>query len=323
MNSEDRRRRDFVGRNRNEVVEELEDAARLVVFGNRVGNLAQNLFGVGPQHGDFVEERRVEHHVGVLLIGEDVPLLAAAHGGPARERGQRVGAPLRVVAGQTAQKAVVGGGDAREVVHRHGREARDVDAELLLFGNRGRQPRIQSVDAFDDQNRTLVERERGVVPRAAARDEVVARNIDALAAHEPAQMVVEQVEVDGLQRLVVVLPVGVLRGLLAVHEVVVERDEHGVQPQHAELDAQPLGRGGLAARRGAGDQHDARAAQQVGLENGVGHLGELAFVERLGEFYHASGVAREDLGIDVAHGGDPHDADPRLVFAEDAEHFGS
>ena len=48
-----------------------------------------------------------------------------------------------------------------------------------------------------------------------------------------------------------------------------------------------------------------RAAQQVGLENGVGHLGELAFVERLGEFYHASGVAREDLGIDVAHGGDP------------------
>ena len=73
-------------------------------------------------------------------------------------------------------------------------------------------------------------------------------------------MVVEQFEVDGFERFVVILAVGVLRGLFAVHEVV-ERDQHRFQPQHAQLDAQPLGRGGLAARRGTGDQHDAHAAR--------------------------------------------------------------
>ena len=138
----------------------------------------------------------------------------------------------------------------------------------------------------------------------------VARNIDALAAHQAAEVVVEQFEVDGFERFVVILAVGVLRGLFAVHEVVVERDQHGVQSQHAQLDAQPFGRGGLAAAGGAGDQHHAGAARKVGVVDGVGHPGELALVERFGEFDQAAAVAREHLRIDVAHGGDAHDPDP-------------
>ena len=248
-------------------------------------------------------------------------LLAAADRGPAREGGQRVGTPLRVVARQAAQQAVVRGGDAREVVHRHRCEARDVDAELLLFGNRGGQPRVEPVDPLDDEDRPLVERQRGVVPRAASGDEVVARDIDAFALHQAAQVVVEQFEVDGFERLVVVVAVLVLRGLLAIDEVVVERDQHGAQSEHAQVDAQPFGRGGLAARRGSRDEHHAGPAREVRLGDGVGYFGEFPLVEGLGQLDHAAGVAREDLRIDVADGRDTHDAHPRLVFAEDAEHL--
>ena len=120
---DDRRGRDLVGRDGGEVFQELQHAPRLVVLGYRVGNLAEDLFGIGAQHRDFVEKRRVEHDVGVFLVGEDVLLLAAADGAPARKRRHGICAALRIVAREAAQQAVVGRGDAREVVHRHRREA--------------------------------------------------------------------------------------------------------------------------------------------------------------------------------------------------------
>ena len=177
------------------------------------------------------------------------------------------------------------------------------------------------MDALDDEDRTLVERQRVVVLHAAARDEVVARDVDALAADQPAQVVVEQFEVDGFERLVVVVAVLVERSLFAVDEIVVERDHHRAQSQHAEFDAQPLGRGGLAARRRARDEHHADAAADDGVVDGVGDPGELAFVERLGQFDHASGVAREGAGVDLPDCRNAHQRDPRLVLLEDAEHL--
>ncbi len=134
-------------------------------------------------------------------------------------------------------------------------------------------------------------------------------------------MVVEELQVDGFERLVVVVAVFVARGLFALHEVVVERYEHGLEPQHAQVDAQALGRGGLAARRGARNEHRAHAPHGIGFEDGVGHFGQLAFVERLGEFDHAPGVARQHLRVHVAHRGHAHDVHPALVFAEDVRHL--
>ena len=80
------------------------------------------------------------------------------------------------------------------------------------------------MDSLDDEDRTLVEREGIVVPLACAGDEVVTGNIDALPLGQSAQMVVELRQVDGLERLVVVLPVLVQRGFLPFDEVVVERN---------------------------------------------------------------------------------------------------
>ena len=62
------------------------------------------------------------------------------------------------------------------------------------------------MDSLDDEDRTLVEREGVVVPLACAGDEVVTGNIDALPLGQSAQRVVELRPVDGLKRLVVVVP---------------------------------------------------------------------------------------------------------------------
>ena len=66
------------------------------------------------------------------------------------------------------------------------------------------------MDALDDEDRAFVERQRRVVPRAASRDEVVARDVDALAPDQARQMVVEKLQVDGFERFVVVVAVGVV-----------------------------------------------------------------------------------------------------------------
>ena len=152
---------------------------------------------------------------------------------------------------QAAQQPVVGGGDARHVVEGDRGEAGNVDLEFPGFGNAGRQGRVQSVDAFDDQYRPLVELQGVVVPLAGAGDEVVTRNIDALAPFEAFQMVVELFEVDRFECLVVVLSVFVAWRLFAVHEIVVQRDQYRVESQDPELYAQPFGEGGLAAGRRA------------------------------------------------------------------------
>ena len=127
--------RDLVGRDGDEVVEELEHAPRLVVLRNRVGDLAEDLLGEGPQHRNLVEQRRVEHDVGVLLVGEDLasPGALSPSAKASRARRRRAGGSRAI---RRRKEAVVGGGDAREVVHRHRREARDVDAEPARRGSR-------------------------------------------------------------------------------------------------------------------------------------------------------------------------------------------
>ena len=107
------------------------------------------------------------------------------------------------------------------------------------------------MDAFDDQYRPLVELQGVVVPLAGAGNEVVTRNIDALAPFEAFQMVVELFEVDRFECLVVVLSFFVAWRLFAVHEIVVQRDQYRVESQDPKLYAQPLGEGGLAAGRRA------------------------------------------------------------------------
>ncbi len=135
-------------------------------------------------------------------------------------------------------------------------------------------------------------------------------------------MVVEHVVIYRIERLIVVISRhGIARGFVALHKIVVQRHQHRNHSQNAQLNAQPLGRGGFAARRRARHQHHPRALQQVGLEDSVGNGGQLLFVETFG---YLDKVARLPLGgplIELPDVGDPDDAHPLVVLGEGVEHF--
>ena len=81
---------------------------------------------------------------------------------------------------------------------------------------------------------------------AATFNEVVLGQLHFLAVEELHELLVEQRQVEGVQRFEVVIAVLVLRSKLAVDEVVVERHGHGAYAVAKELDAQSLARCGLA-----------------------------------------------------------------------------
>ena len=287
----------------------------------RVGHLAQDGLHLGAQYRYLVEERRVEYCVGILLIGEYVLLLAAADAGPALQRREGVVAARIVVARDAAQQAVVRGGYAREVVHRHRRQTRDVDAELAAARDAGCQLRVETVYSLHDYDRLGAELERLLVPLARAGDEVVARHLDTLAVDKAFEVVVEQLQVYGFERLVIVFAVLILGRMLAVDEVVVERYDHGVEPEYAQLYAQTLREGSLAAGRGARYEHHPRAARLVCLRYAVGEVGYLLLVECLRHLDQIAGVAAQDFGVEAADGGYAHYPHPHLVLVEDIEHL--
>ena len=65
--------------------EEFEQRPRRGVFGAGFWHVAQQRFGMGFEYAEFKQQGRIEHDVGVFLIGEDVFVLALYHAVPASE----------------------------------------------------------------------------------------------------------------------------------------------------------------------------------------------------------------------------------------------
>ena len=72
-------------------------------------HLQQQRLGRGAQHGELVNQRRIENGVAVLLIREDVQLLAALHRRPAPDcvRGAALVAASRTIRRTSRESAVL------------------------------------------------------------------------------------------------------------------------------------------------------------------------------------------------------------------------
>ena len=87
----------------------------------------------------------------------DPLLLATAHTRPALDGLLGIAATVLVVADDAPQQAVVVGTDPVVVVDIECRERRHKDSELLLIGNETREFGIQTVDALQEQDVTILE----------------------------------------------------------------------------------------------------------------------------------------------------------------------
>ena len=101
-------------------------------------------------------------------------------------------------------------------------------------------------------------------------------------------MIVDQRQVQRLRGLVVVITELVARVLVQIEEVVVDVQHLKAQPSPLQSRFQFLGGGGLAGRRGTGDQHQAHVVaarqQQLGRGGDIVFVGGFRLVHDLGEF---------------------------------------
>ena len=108
--SKQRRRRKLSVRQRADVLEELEQPVCLRIFGNIFGNLLKYGFCLRLYNRKLEKHCRVEHHVGILLVGEYPLVLARPYARPAPYRIHGAASPVFVVAYYPSKQAVVGGG---------------------------------------------------------------------------------------------------------------------------------------------------------------------------------------------------------------------
>ena len=133
---------------------------------------------------------------------------------------------------------------------------------------------------------------------------------------------VQKLQINGLQSLEVIFAILILRRTVTVNKVIIERNQHRVKTQDAQLNAQTFCRGSLTTRRGTRDKHHTCAVCTISLVNLVSHSSNLLLVESLGNLNHLADVAIQHLFIERTNGGHPHNIHPAVILAEDIEHLG-
>ncbi len=140
---------------------------------------------------------------------------------------------------------------------------------------------------------------RRVVIVAPAGLEVVKRDHDPLASDQPAQLVVDQRQVEGLRRLEVVVAVLVLRVKLQVEEVVVHRQRYQVEAHLGQHVGQLGGGRGLARGGGAGD--DDQLQRGATLADHLRRGGDVLVIGPVGLAHDVGELAAADAGVEARH----------------------
>lgn len=103
-----------------EILQELAQAVGFGVLFTVFGHQFQQWLGLLANDGKLENHRRVEHGVGVFLIGKNPFVLASAYGGPSPDSLLRAHSTIFVVANNTPEQSVVGGRDVVVVVKQDG-----------------------------------------------------------------------------------------------------------------------------------------------------------------------------------------------------------
>ena len=204
------------------------------------------------------------------------------------------------------------------VVQEDGGEGGSIDLELLFVGNLCCQQGIEAVDALHDEHVVLVQMQ--LLPALLAHSclEVILRQFHLLAPEEGIELLVDERDVQCMDALVVEFSVLVLRCVLTMYEVVVQRNLHGLHTAGKELYGEPLAEGRLAAGGRSGDEHDFCLFP---AGNRVGDLRYLLFLQCLADVDEVGGKPLLHGFVEVAYGLDAEDALPAVMLLEHLEHL--
>ena len=293
-----------------ETVADPEETLCLAIVAIGFGDGLQERNGMLTEQSQFVLEACAEVDVGILLVGHNPSVFSASHGWPAGKGIGGSGGTELGIAHHATDEAVVGGAVVGAIVVLGHGESGDVDAEEGIGGDASRKLRIETVDAFHDEDGLGGETQALPAEQALAGGEVVAWQFYLLALKELVEVLLEEVDVDGIEALEVVVAFLVEGCLVAIHVVVVQGDAEGFKPLLLESPAEFLAEGGLAAGGGTSDEHGLYM-RPVG--DGLGDELDAPILERLGDFHHSFGSTLVDGAVHHANG----DADGLEALGEE------
>ena len=210
-----------------EMLQEAEQAVGSGVFRHIVRHPPEQWLGIGFHHRYLEEQRGIESGIGVFLEGEYPFLLTASHRRPALYGLFGRSVAVFVVTHYAAQQPGVGGRYPVVVVDAECGQCRDIHLENLVGGYFRCQLRVKSMYALHNQHVVGIEPEGALLVHAPSEFEAVCGEVYFLTVQQGLQIVVEQVKVESVQRLVVIFSILVEGCLVAVHEIIVERDQLG------------------------------------------------------------------------------------------------
>lgn len=132
---------------------------------------------------------------------ENPPVLSGSYGWPAADGFLGRYTSIFIVADDAAQQTVVRCRDVIVIIQQNGGQRRSIHTEDLLFRNMRRKLRIQGVDSLYHQNIVRLQLQLLSTLHTFARREIVFRQFHLLATEERIKLLVEQIEVQGIDAL--------------------------------------------------------------------------------------------------------------------------
>ena len=238
-------------------MEHLHQTVAADIVGVVLWHGPQDIIGDGPEEGQLVVQRGIEYDVGFLLIWKDPLFLSLAHAVPHGKRILRPGSAELPVAYQAAQQTRVRRTDAVVVIKIYAGQLADIDqagqTSLKAFMKGG----VERVNAFNDQR--LIRRDAcgNIAFLAFFCLKAEPGHLRFFAPQKLSEAFSEKINIQRAQRLEVRLSVRFKRQIIAVNVKIIQRDDHGPEPVHPQVNGEPVGKGCLAAGGWTGNEDGA------------------------------------------------------------------
>ena len=198
------------------------------------------------KHCKFKQQRRIEHHIRILLIREYPFIFAGTHTRPAGDSLTGRISPVIKVADNAAKQTIVCRRNPVMVVQRNSGQCRDINLELLFIRDMRCQFRIQRMNTFQNENRIIFNFQFITFIFLLPQREVKARKLHFLTAQQSLQLLVKQFQIERIQRLIIIVTVFIQRCLFTVYEIIVQGDREGFEPVRHQLDGKTFAERGLS-----------------------------------------------------------------------------
>ena len=231
---------------------------------------------------------------------------------------------LVIVTDDTAQQSVVANGNPVMVVQRYAGQCRDIDLVFQCIVYLLGQQRVQCMDTLDNQHGIVRQLQLLTVPFPLTRHKVIFWNLHALALHQSQQMFFQQRIFHRFYVVEVIITIGQLGCIYAIHEIIVGRKRHGAQSAGQQLDGQTFAEGGLTrTRRSCYQDHTHRILLSV--EPAVyflGYLHYLLFLQSLTYLNEFRSISTLNGFVHIARIRQSHDDVPACFLCKHLEGLG-